>query len=210
MPPPDPPPSPYEHLDRILVDEDSLRRRIREMGAQITRDFRGLPLTVVTILQGGAVFMADLIREIRLPLKLESISVASYHGGTASSGTVTFHQSRMPDLGGRHVLVLDDILDSGRTLSAILRRFRDECAPLRLKTCVLLSKRVARAVPIEADYVGFEIGDEFVVGYGLDYDGEYRNLPVVGVLKPEWAERRGDGLGLLPAASPEDLSTSRP
>ncbi|MBL9151674.1 MAG: hypoxanthine phosphoribosyltransferase [Verrucomicrobiales bacterium] len=182
--PPDP--SLYDHLDHVLVDEDSLRRRIREMGAQITRDFAGLPLTVVTILQGGAVFMADLIREIRLPLKLESISVASYHGGVESCGTVTFHQSRMPDLAGRHALILDDILDSGRTLDAILRRLREETEPLSLKTCVLLSKQLTRAVPIEADYRGFDIGDEFVVGYGLDYDGEYRNLPVVGVLKPEW------------------------
>lgn len=176
----------YDHLDHILVDEESLHRRIREMGAQITRDFAGLPLTVVTILQGGAVFMADLIREIHLPMKLESISVASYHGGTESSGTVTFHQSRMPDIDGRHVLILDDILDSGRTMDAILRRLRADCAPLTLKTCVLLSKQVNRAIPIEADYSGFEIGDAFVVGYGLDYDGEYRNLPVIGVLKPEW------------------------
>ncbi|MCB1093435.1 MAG: hypoxanthine phosphoribosyltransferase, partial [Verrucomicrobiae bacterium] len=163
---------------------------IREMGAQITRDFAGLPLTVVTILQGGAVFMADLIREIHLPLKLESISVASYHGGTESSGTVTFHQTRLPDLHGRHVLVLDDILDSGRTLEAILRKFRAECAPLSLKTCVFLSKKISRAVAIEADYSGFDIGNEFVVGYGLDYDGEYRNLPVIGVLKEEWIGRQ--------------------
>ncbi len=176
----------YDHLERILIDSDTLRRRIAEMGARITADFAGRPLTVVTILQGGAVFMADLVREIHLPMKLESVSVASYHGGTESSGTVTFHQSRMPDIDDRHVLVLDDILDSGRTLDAILRRFGTECRPLSLSTCVLLSKQVERAVPIEADYSGFAIENEFVVGYGLDYDGEYRNLPVIGVLKPEW------------------------
>lgn len=176
----------YDHLDRVLIDAETLRARIAEMGTAITTDFKGLPLTVVTILQGGAVFMADLIREIHLPMKLESISVASYHGGTESSGTVTFHQNRLPDLNGRHVLVMDDILDSGRTLDAILRRFRDECSPLSLRSCVLLSKKIDRAVPIEATYSGFDIENEFVVGYGLDYDGEYRNLPVIGVLKPEW------------------------
>ena len=176
----------YDHLDRVLIDEATLRERIAEMGASITRDFSGLPLTVVAILQGGAVFMADLVRQIHLPMKLESISVASYHGGTESSGTVTFHQNRLPDIDGRHVLVLDDILDSGRTLDAILRRFREDCEPLSLRSCVLLSKDIERAVNLEADYSGFRIGGEFVVGYGLDYDGEYRNLPVIGVLKPEW------------------------
>lgn len=176
----------YDHLDRVLIDADTLRSRVAEMGARLTEDFAGRPLTVVTILQGGAVFMADLVREIHLPMKLESISVASYHGGIESSGTVTFHQSRLPDIDDRHVLLLDDILDSGRTIDAILRRFREERRPLSLSVCVLLSKRVERAVPIEADYAGFEIGNEFVVGYGLDYDGEYRNLPVIGVLKPEW------------------------
>lgn len=176
----------YDRLDHVLVDEPALRARIREMGEKITADYRDRPLTVVTILQGGAVFMADLIREIHLPMKLDSVSVSSYHGGTESSGRVTFHQSRLPDISGRHALILDDILDSGRTLDAILRRFREECSPLSLRTCVLLAKRVERAVPMEADYTGFEIGDEFVVGYGLDYDGEYRNLPAIGVLKPEW------------------------
>lgn len=176
----------YDHLERVLIDEASLQERIAEMGGAITRDFSGLPLTVVTILQGGAVFMADLVREIHLPMKLESVSVASYHGATESSGTVTFHQNRLPDIDGRHVLVLDDILDSGRTLDAILRRFRNECDPLSLRTCVLLSKDIERTVALEADYSGFRIGGEFVVGYGLDYDGEYRNLPVIGVLKPEW------------------------
>lgn len=176
----------YDHLERILIDTEALEKRIAEMGTQITADFAGRPLTVVTILQGGAVFMADLVREIHLPMKLESISVASYHGGTESSGTVTFHQSRMPDIDDRHVLVLDDILDSGRTLDAILHRFQKECRPLSLSTCVLLSKKVDRAVAIEADYVGFEIENEFVVGCGLDYEGEYRNLPVIGVLKSEW------------------------
>lgn len=172
----------YDHLDRILFDGEAIRGRVVEMGAAISRDYEGLPLTIVTILQGGAVFMADLIREIHLPLKIESVSVASYHGEIVSSGKVTFHQTRLPDLEGRHVLVLDDILDTGRTLTAIVNRFRDECGPLSVKTCVLLSKKIERPVDIEADYCGYEIGDDFVVGYGLDFKGEYRNLPVIGVL----------------------------
>jgi hypoxanthine phosphoribosyltransferase len=172
----------YNHLDRILFDGDTIRQRVAEMGAEISRDYEGLPLTIVTILQGGAVFMADLIREIHLPLKIESVSVASYHGETQSSGRVTFHQNRMPDINGRHVLVLDDILDTGRTIDAIVNRFHEECDPLSVKTCVLLSKKIERTVGIEADYCGFEIGDDFVVGYGLDFRGEYRNLPVIGVL----------------------------
>lgn len=175
-----------ERLERILFDQARIRECIAEMGSRITEDYAGGSLTIVAVLQGGVLFLADLIREIRLPLRMDSISVASYHGGTSSSGTVTFHQNRLPDVEGRDVLVLDDILDSGRTLAAIIGRIREDCRPRSVRSAVLLSKKVNRAVPIEADYTGFEIGDEFVVGYGLDYQGEYRNLPVIGVLRKEW------------------------
>lgn len=175
-----------ERLERILFDQVTIRSCIAEMGAKITADYAGGDLTIVAVLQGGVLFLADLIREIHLPLRMDSISVASYHGGTTSSGTVTFHQNRLPEVEGRDVIVLDDILDSGRTLSAIMERIEAECRPRSLRSAVLLSKQVERAVPIEADYRGFEIGDEFVVGYGLDYQGEYRNLPMIGVLKREW------------------------
>jgi len=178
----------YERLDRVLIDQGMLRKRIAEMGRQISEDYAGKDLAVVTILQGGVLFMADLIREIHLPLTIGSVSVASYHGGTESSGTVTFHQSKMPDISGKHVIVLDDILDSGRTLAAILKRFGAECSPASMKVCVLLEKRVPRAETVESDYCGFEIGDEFVVGYGLDYQGEYRNLPEIGVLKSDYID----------------------
>lgn len=179
--------TPTDHLARVLIDKATLENRIAEMGAQITLDYAGRrPLTIVTILQGGALFMADLIREIHLPLKVSSVSVASYHGETASSGRITFHQTHLPDIDGRHVLVLDDILDSGRTMHAILHRFRTERSPLSVKTCFLLSKKIERAAEVKSDYVGFEIDNEFVVGYGLDYQDEYRNLPVIGVLKPEY------------------------
>jgi len=176
----------HGRLERVLFLEHEIRDRVSAMGREIEEHYRGEPLTIVGILQGGALFMADLIREIRLPLKVDAVSVSSYGSGTVSSGKVTFHQSRLPALEGRHVLIVDDILDSGRTLRAIADRFSDEAAPLSIRTAVLLSKRVARAVDIEADYRGFEVENEFVVGYGLDYDGEYRNLREIGVLHPEW------------------------
>ncbi len=183
---PEPPEDLYQRLDHILFDKVEVLRRIAEMGREIEADYKGKPLTMVTILQGGMLFMADLIREVHLPMKIDSLSVSSYGSGTTSSGTVTFHQDRMPHLDGRHILILDDILDSGRTLRAIMDRFAKEGNPLSMKVAVLLSKKVERAADVTADYYGFEVGNEFVVGYGLDYDGEYRNLPVIGVLKPEF------------------------
>lgn len=174
-----------ERLEKVLFSKEQICERINAMGEEISREYSGQPLTIVMILQGGAMFMADLIREIHLPLKVDSVSVESYEG-TTSSGTVTFLQNRMPNLDGRHVILLDDILDTGRTLHAIRRRFMEECSPLSIKVAVLLSKRVERAETVDADFVGFEVGDEFVVGYGLDYNGEYRNIPLIGVLKPEF------------------------
>lgn len=179
-------PNLHAHLDRILFDQSRIRERVAEMGAEITEHFSGEPLTIITVLQGGALFMADLIREIQLPIHIDSISVASYHGDTKSSGRVEFHQTRMPDVDGRNVLLLDDILDTGRTLGAIQGRLAEDCEPRSIRTAVLLSKKIERTVEVEADYVGFEVGDEFVVGYGLDYQGQYRNLPVIGVLKEKF------------------------
>lgn len=176
-----------ERLSHVLFSREQISNRVGEMGNEITGHYEGKPLTVVTILQGGALFMADLIREIHLPLKAESLGVASYEG-TSSTGTVTFLQNRMPDLSGRHILLIDDILDTGRTLSAIKRRFESECSPLSIRIAVLLSKEVSRAEKVNADYVGFEVGNEFVVGYGLDYNGEYRNLPLIGVLKDQYIQ----------------------
>ncbi len=174
----------------ILHHETTILSRLDAIARDITRDYAGRELTVVCILQGGLILMADLLRRVQLPLLIETISVASYHGGTESSGTVTFNQTRLPDLSGRHVILLDDILDSGRTLHAIRERLDAECRPASVRLCVLLQKRKARACNVSADYVGFEIDDEFVVGYGLDYRGRYRNLPYIGVLKPEAISRQ--------------------
>lgn len=172
-----------QDIDRILLTTAAIQARTDELAARMTEDYRGKELTVVAVLTGALMFTADLLRRIPLPLKLDCISVASYHGATETSGEVRFGQLSLPDIDGRHVLIVDDILDSGLTLDAITNRFRRDCAPLSVRICVLLSKQKVRRKEIAADYVGFEIEDEFVVGYGLDYQERYRNLPFVGVLK---------------------------
>ena len=173
-----------EDLERVLFDEATILRRLDELAAQISAEYRNRDLTVIAILNGSIILMADLLRRIPLPLKLDCLSVASYHGRTAPSGEIEFRQIALPDVENRHILILDDILDSGMTLTAIREKL-DEKRPRSVKTCVLLRKRKARRRPVEVDYVGFEIGDEFVVGYGLDYMEQYRNLPCIGVLRKE-------------------------
>lgn len=175
----------HDHLQTTLFDETTILSRLDEIAEQITRDYQGKNLTVVAILHGGLIMMADLLRRIQLPLKIECISVESYHGGTSSSGEVRFKTVEMPDFTGEHVLVLDDILDTGRTLDAIGRRVAAECSPESVKLAVLLDKKVERAAEVKPDYVGFVVDDLFVVGYGLDYQGRYRNLPLIGTLKEE-------------------------
>jgi hypoxanthine phosphoribosyltransferase len=175
----------HNDIAAVLHHETTILSRLDAMARDIMRDYQARELTVVAILHGGLILMADLLRRVQLPLRIETISVASYHGGTESTGAVTFLQNRLPDLNGRHVLLLDDILDSGRTLHAIRARLTEECSPASVRICVLLRKKKQRTCVVEADYVGFDIDDEFVVGYGLDYDGQYRNLPYIGVLKPE-------------------------
>ena len=183
----------HDHLDTVLFDEPAILARLDAIAKLITEDYRGKNLTVVAILHGGLIMMADLLRRIRLPLKIECISVESYHGGVESSGEVRFNIARMPDFSGEHVLVIDDILDSGRTLDAIGRKIREQCSPESLRLGVLLDKKVPRAVEVGVDYVGFEIDDLFVVGYGLDYQGHYRNLPLIGTLKEEYILREHRG-----------------
>ncbi len=172
-----------DDLDRILFDEATIHRRLDEMAAQITDCYRDCELTVIAVLNGSLIFMADLLRRIPLPLKLDCLSVASYHGGTKSAGEVVFRQVAFPDVQDRHILLLDDILDSGLTLAAIRRKL-EEANPRSVRVCVLLAKTIDREAPVHADYVGFEIENEFVVGYGLDYRERYRNLPFIGVLRP--------------------------
>ena len=174
-----------DDIEKILFHEQTILRRLDELAADITRDYADKELTVVAVLNGSFMFMADLLRRVPLPLRVDCISVSSYHGGTESSGTVTFDQLTLPDIEGRHVLIIDDILDSGRTLHAICAKLSAETGPKSIRSCVLLRKLKERAADAEAEYVGFDIGDEFVVGYGLDYQEQYRNLPFVGVLRRE-------------------------
>ncbi len=172
------------NLERILFDEKTILRRLDELAAQISADYHGCELTVIAILNGSLIFMADLLRRIPLPLKLDCLSVASYHGGLQTSGELIFRQVASPDVAGRHILLLDDILDSGTTLDAIQERL-ETASPRSVRICVLLRKTKLRQRAIDADYIGFDIADEFVVGYGLDYMERYRNLPYIGVLRKE-------------------------
>lgn len=171
-----------EDVERVLIDEKVIEKRLDAMAVEIDREFPPGPIVAIVLLKGAFVFAADLLRRIPRPLEIECLNVASYHGGTESSGTVKFLDHALPDVKGRHVLLLDDILDTGRTLKSVVERLMEEGC-IAVHTGVLLAKDKVRAEDVQADYVGFEIGDEFVVGYGLDYKGRYRNLPFVGVLK---------------------------
>ncbi len=169
-------------VERVLISEKQIARRIREMSVEIERDFDGREMVVISLLNGTVMFQADLIRHLSLPLRLDFMGVSSYGLGT-DSGELIFTKELRLDVRGRDVLLVDDILDTGRTLAKVLARLRP-LKPRRIKTCVLLDKAARRVESIEADYVGFQIPDFFVVGYGLDFAERYRNLPFVGVLYP--------------------------
>jgi hypoxanthine phosphoribosyltransferase len=175
-------------IARVLYHESTILSRLDEMAHRITTDYAEKELTVVSILNGSFIFMADLLRRVPLPLQIDSWSVSSYHG-TKSRGQIQFRQQQIADVRGRHVLLIDDILDSGLTLTAIKERLALESGALSIRSCVLLRKGVARVSTIDADYIGFDIPNEFVVGYGLDYNEQYRNLPYIGVLKDEAIQR---------------------
>jgi hypoxanthine phosphoribosyltransferase len=168
----------------VLFHESTIMSRLDEMAAEISADYGGKELTVVAVLNGSLMFGADLLRRLEMPLRLDCLSVSSYNGAS-TTGVVTFNQLHLPDVHGRHVLILDDILDSGHTLHAIRDKLLTETKPLSVKVCVLLRKDVPRQRELEADYVGFDIANEFVVGYGLDYMERFRNLPYVGVISEE-------------------------
>jgi len=170
-------------VERILITEAQLARRVRALSAEIERDFRGHEMVVISLLSGTIMFLADLIRHLSLPMRLDFIGVSSYGAGT-TSGELVFTKELRLDVRGRDVLLVDDILDTGRTMKRVLAKLRP-LKPRRIKTCVLLDKPARRVEKFRADYIGFSIPDLFVIGYGLDYAERYRNLPFVGVLKPE-------------------------
>jgi hypoxanthine phosphoribosyltransferase len=170
-------------IARVLITEERIARRVRQLTRQLERDFAGRDLVIVSLLNGTVIFLADLIRHLSMPLRLDFIGVSSYGAGV-KSGELVFTKQLRIDVRGRDVLVVDDILDTGRTLKRVLGVLRQH-QPRRLKVCVLLEKKAHRVEKVRADYVGFQIPDLFVVGYGLDYAECYRNLPFVGVLRPE-------------------------
>ena len=172
----------HENIERVLVSEEELHRINVRLGAQITRDYAGKNLLVVGILKGSVLFMADLIREIQLPCKLDFLAVSSYGGDTRSSGVVKIVQDIDIELENYDVLLVEDILDSGRTLSYVCDMLRTR-HPASIRVATLLDKPERRVVDLKADYVGTSVPDEFVVGYGLDFDQRYRNLPYIGQLK---------------------------
>jgi hypoxanthine phosphoribosyltransferase len=176
------PPRWRKEVERVLITDQQLAGRIAQMARDIERDFQRRDMAVVSLLNGTVMFLADLIRHLSLPLRLDFIGVSSYGTGTESGDLVFTKELRM-EVRGRDVLLVDDILDTGKTLSRVLPKLR-VLQPRRLKICVLLDKPSRRLEAIEADYVGFKIPDYFVVGYGLDFAEQYRNLPFVGVLHP--------------------------
>jgi hypoxanthine phosphoribosyltransferase len=177
------PPRWRKEVERVLITDRMLSTRVAGLGRELERSFQGRELVVVALLNGTVMFLGDLIRHLSLPLRLDFIGVSSYGKGT-ESGDLVFTKELRLDVQGRDVLLVDDILDTGKTMRRVLEKM---CllGPRRIQTCVLLDKPSRRVEKVKADYVGFEIPDVFVVGYGLDYAEKYRNLPFVGVLKPE-------------------------
>jgi len=171
-----------KEVEKILITDEQLARRVKTLAREIERDFRGRELVVISLLNGTVLFLADLIRCLDMPLRLDFIGVSSYGSGT-ESGNLVFTKELRLDVKGRDVLLVDDILDTGKTLSKVLPKLKI-LKPRRIKTCVLLDKPSRRVAKVRADYVGFTIPDLFVIGYGLDFAERYRNLPFVGVLHP--------------------------
>nr|WP_318682927.1 hypoxanthine phosphoribosyltransferase [uncultured Acetatifactor sp.] len=167
---------------RVLLSEEEVDQRIQAIGEQISRDYRGKQVHLVCVLKGGSFFMCELAKRITVPVSLDFMSVSSYGSDTKSSGVVKIVKDLDESLKDKDVIVVEDIVDSGRTLSYLLEMLRDR-GPRSLRLCTLLDKPERRVVDVNVDYTGFEIPDEFVVGYGLDYDQRYRNLPYIGVIE---------------------------
>lgn len=176
--------APADDIAEILVSEAAIAEKVKELGARITEDYRGRNVVLVSILKGALPFLADLMRQVELPLALDFLEVSSYGASTDSSGVVRILKDLANPIEARDVLVVEDILDTGQTLAFVVDHLRSQ-HPASVRICTLLDKPARRLVPIEIDYRGFEIPDKFVVGYGLDYAERYRNLPFIGVLKPE-------------------------
>lgn len=173
-----------EDVLRVLLSEDEIREKVRELGGKITADYKNSNLMLVTVLKGAVVFLADLMRQIDVPAEIDFMVVSSYGSGVKSSGVVKIVKDLDVPLAGMDILIVEDILDSGLTLSYI-KELLESRGPRSIRIATLLDKPSRRKVDLQADYIGFSVPDEFVIGYGLDYDEKYRNLPYIGILKPE-------------------------
>lgn len=172
----------HENLEKIIFTEDQIKERVAELGAQITKDYDGKEIVAVGILKGAIVFFTDLVREIKLPVQFDFMAVSSYGAGTKTSGTVRLLKDIDTDIENKHVIIIEDIVDSGLTLKYLKENFEHRKAA-SVKLCVLMDKPSGRQTPITVDYVGFTVPDVFIIGYGVDYAGRYRNLPYIGTLK---------------------------
>ena len=172
-------------LDHILIDEVTLQRRVDELAQAVSADYQGKDLMLVCVLKGGVTFLTDLMRRITVPHEIDFMAISSYGGQRIeSSGVVRILMDLHADIAGRHVLLVEDIVDSGQTMDYLLRALQAR-NPASLRVCTLLNKPCRRVVDVPLDYIGFDIPDDFVLGYGLDFDEKYRNLPFVGVLKQD-------------------------
>ena len=171
-------------VGEVLISHEQIREKTKELGRRIAQDYESKNPLLICVLKGGLMFLADLMREIHVPLEIDFMAVSSYGDATESSGVVRILMDLDRNVEGRHVLIVEDIIDTGRTLNYIIENLHTR-DPASIKVCTLLNKPARRVLDIPLDYVGFEIPDRFVVGYGLDYGEIYRNLPFVGVLKPE-------------------------
>ncbi len=171
-----------ERIKKVLIDEQKIEKRVQELGEQIEKDYQGKEPVVVAILKGSIIFYGDLVRKIKLPMRFDTMAVSSYGSGTQSSGNVKIKKDLSRDISGEDVLIIEDIIDSGNTMKALTSLLEHRGAK-SIKVCAFLDKPSRRQVDFKADYIGYSIPDEFVVGYGLDYDEKYRNLPYVGVLE---------------------------
>jgi hypoxanthine phosphoribosyltransferase len=173
----------HADVQEVLLTEDQIQARVSELGSQLNADYAGLEPVLISVLKGSIVFLADLVRGMELPLSIDIMEVSSYGAATETSGQVRILKDLSNPIEGRHVIVVEDIIDTGLTLNYLLRYLREK-GPASLRICCLLDKPARRLTEIPIDYVGFTIPDRFVVGYGLDYGERYRNLPYVGVLRP--------------------------
>lgn len=173
----------HEDIERVLITEEEIKRRVKELGEEISRDYKGKDLVIVAVLRGAIVFLCDLIREISIPITLDFLSISSYSGQT-QTGVVRILKDLDESIEDRHVILVEDIIDTGLTLNYILKTLKAR-RPADIRVCALLDKKARRIVDVRIDYVGFEIPDEFVVGYGMDYGQRYRSLPFIGILKRE-------------------------